>query len=123
MSNHAIVHVEFSARDLNATGRFYSELFGWKVESIPEMNYATFAAGSGPGGGFTPVDGEMVKPGDMLVYVSTDDVDATLAHAERLGGKTLRAKTEIPGIGWFGVFQDPNGNQVALFTGMKGSHS
>jgi predicted enzyme related to lactoylglutathione lyase len=25
-------------------------------------------------------------------------------------------KTEIPGIGWFGVFTDPTGNKVGLYT-------
>jgi len=28
------------------------------------------------------------------------------------------AKTEIPQTGWFGIFSDPTGNKVALFTSM-----
>jgi predicted enzyme related to lactoylglutathione lyase len=28
-------------------------------------------------------------------------------------------KTEIPQVGWFGVFKDPTGNKVALFTGAQ----
>jgi len=36
-----------------------------------------------------------------------------------LGGKILRSKTEIPGIGWFGIFKDPTGNSIALFTSKK----
>lgn len=84
------------------------------------MNYATFAASEGPGGGLSQV-GESVeayqaRAGAVLVYVSTDDIDASLAKAESLGGKTVVPKMEIPTIGWFGIFTDPTGNHIALFT-------
>jgi predicted enzyme related to lactoylglutathione lyase len=116
MASHPIVHVEFPSNDLQASGRFYAELFGWGVEHHPEMNYATFEAQGGPGGGFPQVDGQVVTPGAVLVYVGTDDIDASLAKAESLGGQTVVPKTEIPSIGWFGVFTDPTGNRVALYT-------
>ena len=117
MSKHPIVHIEFSAHDRKATGKFYTDLFGWKVEQMPEMNYATFESEGGPGGGFNPVS-EQNPAGTILVYVSTDDIEAALAKAESLGGKTIMPKTEIPTIGWFGIFSDPTGNVVGLFTGI-----
>lgn len=117
MSKHPIVHIEFSADTPETAAKFYVELFGWKTESMPEMNYVTFEAKGGPGGGFNPLS-EQVQAGDVLVYVATDDVQTSLAKAESLGGKTLVPKTEIPQIGWFGIFADPTGNKVGLFTGM-----
>jgi predicted enzyme related to lactoylglutathione lyase len=54
------------------------------------------------------------------MYVSTDDIDATLAHVEALGAKTLTPKTEGP-HGWSAVFADPVGNRIALYT--EPSHS
>lgn len=118
MSDHPIVHIEFSTKNLVATGKFYSDLFGWKVEQIPEMNYATFAAEPGPGGGFNPIS-DTNPAGTTLVYVGTDDIEASLAKAVSLGGKVLRSKTEIPSMGWFGIFQDPDGNTVALYKSMQ----
>ena len=120
MSDHPIVHVEFSARDLQEAGKFYSELFGWKVEQFPEMSYATFAAEGGPGGGFNPVSEEN-PAGTVMVYVSADDIEATLDRVEALGGKKVLPKSEIPGIGWFAFFQDPTGNTVALFKALPGA--
>jgi predicted enzyme related to lactoylglutathione lyase len=35
----------------------------------------------------------------MLVYASTDDIDATLAKVESLGGKILMPKAEMPHVG------------------------
>ena len=51
---------------------------------------------------------------------ATDDIDASLAKAESLGGKTVIPKTEIPGVGWFGFFSDPTGNVVSLYTSKEG---
>ena len=55
----------------------------------------------------------------MLVYIASDDIEADLKNAERLGGKIVRAKTEIPETGWFGIFEDPTGNKLALYTSMN----
>ncbi len=67
------------------------------------------------GGSSAPIQ---YKPDSLLVYVSTDDIDATLAKVESLGGKTVLPKTEIPQMGWWAVFADPTGNRIGLFTGM-----
>jgi hypothetical protein len=55
----------------------------------------------------------------VLVYVQTDDIEATLAKVESLGGRVLVPKTEIPTVGWFGVFSDPTGNKVGLYSGKE----
>ncbi len=33
------------------------------------------------------------------------------------GGKAIQGKTEIPGEGHYGIFEDPSGNRVGLFSG------
>ncbi len=114
MSKHQIVHIEFSAKDPKEMGEFYSDLFGWKTDFMEAMDYLTFDGGDGPGGGFPKV-GENIDAGSVLVYISTADVDASLAKVEKLGGKILVPKTEIPMTGWFGIFSDPTGNSVGLF--------
>ena len=118
MSQHPIVHIEFSAQDREAAAQFYSEVFGWQIQQIPEMNYATFEAKGGPGGGFNPVS-EKNPAGTVLVHIASDDIEASLAKIESLGGTILVPKTEIPQVGWFAIFVDPTGNQVALYTGMN----
>ncbi len=118
MSKHPIVHIEFSTHDREVGAKFYSELFGWKFEQIPDMNYATFEADGGPGGGLNPVT-ETTPPGATVVYVDTDDIDASLAKVEQLGGKVMLPRSEIPGMGWFALFSDPSGNQIGLFEDLE----
>ncbi len=118
MSQHPIVHIEMAAGDLDQVSRFYAQVFGWKVEHIPEMNHSTFEAEGGPGGGFAPV-GEFHKPGDVIPYIGTDDIEATLARVEAEGGKVLQPKAEILGTGWFALFADPSGNRDGLYTPLQ----
>ena len=119
MSKRNIVHVEIPAVNTTAAGEFYQELFGWKTTPMPEMNYVMWEAGSGDEyGGFPEVSAEN-PAGQVLVYIASDDIDEDLEKVSQLGGKILREKTEIPGMGWYGVFQDPTGNVLALYTGMN----
>jgi predicted enzyme related to lactoylglutathione lyase len=113
MNKHPIVHIEISAKDRVAASKFYTDLFGWKVEQMPEMNYATFEAEGGPGGGFNPVTKEN-PAGTVTVYVHTDDIPATLAKITALGGKVLVPETEIPTVGWFAYVSDPTGNHGTI---------
>jgi len=116
MSKRNIVHVEIPSADPDAAGKFYSDLFGWKTSSMPEMNYVMWEAGEGDEyGGFPKVSDEN-PAGQVLVYIASDDIDADLKKAEKLGGKIVHKKTEIQGMGWYGVFQDPTGNVLALYT-------
>ena len=115
MSKRNIVHVEIPAVNVEGAGKFYESLFGWKLQHIPEMNYTMWEDGSGSGGGF-PAVSEESPAGQVLVYIDSDDMEADLKKVEQLGGNVLREKTEIPGMGWFGVFQDPTGNVLAIYT-------
>lgn len=114
MANHIFLHVEIPALNLEASGKFYHDLFGWAVRQIPEMNYATLATGvEVPSGGLNPVSAEN-PVGNMIVYIGTDDIQASVRQVVELGGKVLNAPMQIPGVGLFSFFQDVAGNTLAL---------
>ena len=120
MSKRNIVHIEIPTADQAVSAKFYQDLFGWKTTRDEKMNYTLWEPSEGPGGGFSPLGiqegGDQVKPGEILIHVDSEDIEADLEHAVALGGKIVRHKSEIPGIGWWGVFKDPTGNQIALYT-------
>ena len=118
MTKRNIVHIEIPAADSEKAGKFYQDLFGWKIDTDVKMNYTMWAPGEGVGGGFAPL-GETVKPGDVLIHVDSDDIEADLKQIKALGGTVLSEKTEIPGIGWFALFKDPTGNTLSLYTSMN----
>ena len=118
MSKRNVVHVEIPAQDVRAAGKFYEELFGWKLSHAAEFDYTMWEDGSGYGGGFTKV-GDDTPVGQVMVYIDSDDIEADLKRVEQLGGSVVLPKTEIPGTGWYAVFKDPTGNQLALYTSMN----
>jgi uncharacterized protein len=82
------------------------------------MDYTMFDPHEGPGGGFSNAD-ENVKPGDVHIYVNSEDTEANLKKVTELGGTVVQEKMEIPETGWFGMFKDPTGNTIALYTNMN----
>jgi predicted enzyme related to lactoylglutathione lyase len=117
MSKRNVVHVEIPAANVAAAADFYAELFGWKIQHVSEMNYTMWEDGSGFGGGFNTVSEEN-PAGKVLVYIDSDNIETDLKKVVQLGGKVLHEKMEIPGTGWFGIFEDPTGNVLALYTSM-----
>ncbi|EQB63212.1 MAG: hypothetical protein RBG1_1C00001G0791 [candidate division Zixibacteria bacterium RBG-1] len=120
MSN-SICHIEIMTTDLKKAEKFYSDLFGWKVNSdaMGDGKYSLFEAPKPPHGGIAKVD--KVNPGNNLIfYVEVSDIPGTLTRAESLGAKTVTPKTEInPEVGWFGNFRDLDGNLIGLYTGAQ----
>ena len=51
----------------------------------------------------------------VTVYVAVEDLAASLEKAESLGGKTIIPPTEVPGMGQFAWFSDPDGNTIGLW--------
>lgn len=119
MSKRNIVHVEIPAANVEAAGQFYESLFGWKLSRDADLNYTMFEAGDGDEYGGFPQTSDENPAGQVLVYIASDDIEADLKNVEKLGGKVITAKAEIPNMGWYGVFQDPTGNVLALYTSMN----
>ena len=93
MTGHPIVHVEIPASDLKEASKFYTEVFGWQIDTSTMEEYPMFAAEGGPGGGFVKLGDMAHSVGRPLLFIGTDDIDASLAAVEAHGGKTVMART------------------------------
>lgn len=118
MSKRNVVHIEIPASDTQSSAKFYEGVFGWKMTHNTEFDYTMWSDGANSGGGFVSPKDENAD-GKILVYIDSDDIDADLKQVAALGGKVLKPKTEIPGTGWYAVFQDPIGNRLAIYTSMN----
>lgn len=111
-----IVHIEIPAPDLEKAGEFYTKVFGWKVQMMPEMNYALWSPpDEGVGGGFSKE--YAVNTEGILIHIGVDDIEAKLAEIEAAGGKTITPKTKISDeFGYFAEFSDISGNKIGLWS-------
>ena len=114
--SHTICHLEIPTTDVKRSGEFYKQLFGWDIDYSYGPNYAIFNTGEGKltGGGLDKED--KITPGNIIIYVQADDINGMLEKAVNLGAKKVKEKTEIPNVGWFGLFTDLDGNTIGLFT-------
>jgi predicted enzyme related to lactoylglutathione lyase len=48
-------------------------------------------------------------PSMWVPYVAVEDVDATVAKAQELGGSAVMDAMDVPNVGRIGVLKDPNG--------------
>ncbi len=108
-----VIHYEVVGKDGPALQKFYSDLFGWKLDT------------NNPGGyGFVPTPADDIRggigatpdgsAGHVTFYVETDDPQATLNDVERLGGKVIMPLTEVAPDTTVALFADPEGHVVGL---------
>ena len=109
---HPVVWSEVIGKDSAALSRFYADLFGWKVESVPNDYFMLTPEGDRPsvGVGADPSGGN----GHVTFYAETDDLQASLDKAESLGGKTVMPPTEPMESTSIALFADPEGHVVGL---------
>jgi len=108
-----LVHFEILVSNTDKAKEFYSNLFDWQITSTGAPDYLLIHTGKEPGGGLMRTGPDMEK--GINIYLQVDDVERYLARAEELGGKVLVPKSEVPEVGWFGLFADPEGNVIGLF--------
>jgi predicted enzyme related to lactoylglutathione lyase len=111
MSN-PVVHWEIGATDMKGLGDFYRELFGWNIAPASDEYLLVAPSETGIGGGILQTREGM--PPYLTFYVEVPDLEPALLRAGELGGRELVPPTEIPGMGRFAMFLDPEGHNVGL---------
>jgi len=110
---HPVVHAEIRSQDPDATRRFFADLFGWKIASEGAFPGYTFIDTGAPGGTFVAISPRQSTEDEVLFFVAVEDVEATLARAEQLGGSIVQPAQHVPGTS-FGVFADAQGHKVGV---------
>ena len=108
---------ELSCPDFDATTAFYGGLFGWTFapfEGSPE-SYLLIQNGESGNGGIRPLQPPDMPP-HWLAYFGVEDLDASLAKLEELGGSKVTDPIDI-GVGRIAVVRDPQGAAFAFYSG------
>ena len=111
-----VVHWEMWSEDPGRASEFYSRAFGWAIREIPEMSYHLAESGgeSGIGGGIMkPQEGPW--PAKMTMYIDVEDLAAARKNVVEAGGKIIVEEVDMPGVGAFSLFEDPDGRVMGLW--------
>ncbi len=112
-----VVHWELMSNDPAKVAAFYEKIFGWKVQHHPELNYRVVETGSehGINGGILKPDRSEPWPGNMTFYIAVDDLAAYRKRIVAEGGQIHVEEQEVPGMGAFTLFTDPEGRMMGLW--------
>jgi predicted enzyme related to lactoylglutathione lyase len=123
--DHTIVHFEIPAADVDKLKTFYEALFGWKILKAPMGETEYWLIHTVP----TDDKGMLLNPGvngglfqkqpqqegaKQVNYITVESIDEYSMKVEKLGGKILMPKQQVPTVGWIAVAEDPEGNQFGL---------
>ena len=120
MKRNMVGWFEIPVSDMDRAKTFYEKVFQVKIDI---QNFGGLQMGWFPfedekeGASGTLIKQESYIPSHegTLVYFMSDDVQNELDRIEAAGGKIYQPKTEIsPEHGFMGVFEDSEGNRVAL---------
>ncbi len=125
--DHTIVHFEIPTDNVEKLKKFYSSLFGWKIEkSQGPLDYWNIET--------VPVDEHMepLRPGinggmytrekqshKQINYISVENIDEYIKEVESLGGIIQGKKQQVPNVGLIAHALDPEGNPFAMLQPMK----
>jgi uncharacterized protein len=107
-----VVHFEVTGKDGKALQRFYSEIFGWKLDTNNPGGYGMVRDGQKITGGIGAA--AQGSPGGVTFYVHAEDAKDTLARVEKLGGRVLMPLTEVAPETRIALFADPEGHVIGL---------
>lgn len=117
-----VVHFELWSKNPEGLSNFYAKVFDWNIRHVPELSYHlvdTNAGGQGIGGGiFTPKEGPW--PGNLAFYIDVDDLEAYNAKVRECGGTVIVERQDVPGVGSFSLFADPDGRVLGCWKQDKG---
>ena len=113
MAEPQVIHFEIVGKDQQGLQRYWSDLFGWKLNTDNPGGYGMTdheQTGVVVGIGGTP-DG---SAGHVTGYVRVGSIDSTLARATELGGRVIMPRFSPDGSAQLALVADPEGHVVGL---------
>jgi predicted enzyme related to lactoylglutathione lyase len=119
-----VVHFEIPADDEGRAREFYREVFGWQLQEMPELDYTIVMTTAVDQQTQLPTEPGAINGGLMkrssdtpspVITVDVESIDDSMKQIESRGGSVVKARTEIPGMGAFAYFKDPEGNVMGLW--------
>ena len=109
---------ELSANDGESAWAFYSNIFGWKLDSTMDMGpngaYRIFNNGGAPMGATMTRDPKNSPVPFWLFYFNVENIDAAATRIKEKNGQVLMGPHQVPGDLWIILGLDPQGVMFAV---------
>jgi uncharacterized protein len=125
---NSITHFELPAKDVQRSKKFYEDVFGWKMQSMPEANY-TMVYTVDVDEKFMPknvgaINGGMIEAKDNgglnpVLVIDVPNIDEYLTKVVAAGGKIVQQKGPVMGMGYYARFEDPEGVVMGIWESIR----
>jgi predicted enzyme related to lactoylglutathione lyase len=112
---------DLMTKDAAKAQAFYTSLFDWQINEVPMQGFTYRMILCGPGAIGGIVEEQGIPMAHWMPYVGVNDVDATAAKIQELGGSVCVPPTDIPQTGRFAVVSDPQGAYFSIYKGLPDS--
>lgn len=109
-----IDYVELPAREMDATKRFFTQVFGWSFTDYGP-DYTAFENQGLDGGFYRSKQAANPDHGSALIVFYSAALEATQAKVQAAGGVVVKPIFHFPGGRRF-HFTDPSGNTFAVWS-------
>jgi hypothetical protein len=117
-----IVHFEIPADDVERSKKFYSDLFGWKIEiwpgsTVDDKEYWMITTTDEKGN--KALGGGMMKrqmsQHQNTNFIDVESVDEYSSKVQQLGGKVVVPKMSVPGMGYLAYCLDTENSSFGIW--------
>jgi len=124
-----VVHFEVPYDDADRARAFYSNVFGWNIQPMPEFDYNLVQTGPTEengiptepgyiGGGMFQRGAEVGKP---IITIDVDDMTKALAAIAEHGGAAVGEVQPVGEMGLAAYFTDSEGNLMGVWQSLGAS--
>ena len=109
--------IDLSSSDAAESRAFYSSLFGWTADVVPDPaagGYAMFKLDGKEVGGVGTLQNESA-PTAWTIYIQVADADTTANSIRAAGGTVLLEPFDVMGAGRMAIVADPSGAAFGLW--------
>ena len=122
-----VVHFEIPTEKLERAKKFYSDVFGWRMNPVPEMNYVIVhtaevdkqnmpkTVGAINGGMMNKME-HITGP---VITIDVENIDKKVEKIKKAGGKLVMDKMRVGEMGYAAYVKDTEGNVIGLWQTTK----
>lgn len=119
-----VVHFEVPVRKakINKVRRFYEDVFGWRIEKVPKIDYWMVMTEKTDKKNRLRKKG-MINGGMMkrrgesgpVIVLQVKNIKSHVRKAEARGAKVVALPSSVGDMGWYARVKDPDGNLIGLW--------
>jgi uncharacterized protein len=118
-----VVHFEIPFDEGDRARTFYRSVFGWSLQSMPDMGYTMVQTGPVTEEGMPTevgyIGGGMMERQEAVptpvITIEVDDIDESLKSVGEHGGSTVMERFPVGEMGFAAYFRDSEGNLLGLW--------